>query len=132
MWKAASALAIHLGEDWGVRCNGCECYGGERPISSKKRQARLTFAGVVATEFGSFDGLAYASSGTYSISLVLQVPSSLSPIGEAYLWHMLSGVNFVLKEQRLCFKDATLCVEEEQNRLEATYTIPSEVADGID
>ena len=120
--QAVAAVRGVLGSDWSVS-------HGWQSNPANDQQATLTFAGAIADEQLSN---VEASSGTYQVILVLQAPQS--KLDEAALWRLLPGVNAAMLSRQLRFTGATCGVEDEQDRmqvLEATYTIPSEVADSV-
>ena len=120
--QAVVAVREALGSEWAVA-------HGWQSNPANDQQATLTFAGAVAEEQQSNVA---ATSGLYNVSLILQAPQS--KLDEAALWRLLPGVNAAMQSRQLRFTGAVCGIEEEQDRLqvlEATYTIPSEVADGV-
>ena len=120
--RAVVAVRETLGNEWSVQ-------HGWQSNPSNDQQATITFAGVTADEQLSN---VEASSGTYSVLLVLQAPQS--KFNEARLYALLPAVNRAMLSQQLRFTGATCGVEDEQDRLqvlEAAYTIPSEIADAV-
>ena len=120
--QAVPDVQAALGSSWSV-AQGWQANAGN------EQQATLLFTGATAEV--QQQSVA-ATSGTYNVSVVLQAPQS--KVNEAAMWQLLPSVNQAMLGRQLRFIGATCGVEDEQDRvqvLEANYTIPSLIADGI-